>query len=385
MTTSRRTFLHLTALAGGAAGLGLGLRAADTAAAVPTASRRLKLLVLGGTGLIGPPLVEHALARGHEVTLFNRGKTNAELFPEVEKLRGDRSGDLASIEQQVKAGRRWDAVVDDTASIPAWVTATAQLLAPAADRYLYTSSISAYASHATPGADETAPLGTISPEDEAAVDAPQKITGENYGPLKARCEAEARTAFPERCIVVRPGLIVGPGDRSDRFTYWPVRVARGGEVLAPGTPDDPVQFIDTRDLGEWYVRLLEDDAVGTYNGVGPRSQMTIGGLLHGLRATVDNDISFTWVDADFLEQHEVAAWQEMTVWVPPLAEYAGFGSASIRRALDAGLTFRPLVETARATLGWWNGLDAERRAAPRAGLTADKEAKVLAAWHARAS
>lgn len=385
MATSRRQFLHLSALAGGAAGLGLALRGTTAAAQVPQASQSLKLLVLGGTGLIGPPLVEYAVARGHEVTLFNRGTTNAELFPDLEKLRGDRNGDLVSIEEQVAAGRQWDAVIDNTASIPAWVTASAGLLAPAAKTYLYTSSISAYADHSIPGADETAPLGTITAAEEAAVDVPQKITGENYGPLKARCEAESEKAFPGRCIVVRPGLIVGPGDRSDRFTYWPVRIARGGEVLAPGTPDDPVQFIDTRDLGEWYVRLLENHAIGIYNGVGPRSQMTIGGLLHGIRATLDNDIAFTWADADFLEQHEVAAWMEMTVWVPPVGEYAGFGAASIDRALATGLSFRPLAVTARDTLAWWNGLEAERRATPRAGLAAAKEAKVLAAWHARTS
>ncbi|HSL17941.1 MAG TPA: NAD-dependent epimerase/dehydratase family protein [Methylomirabilota bacterium] len=380
MTTNRREFVQLSVLAAGAAA------AARTApAAAERSTRPLKILVLGGTGLIGPPMVEHALARGHEVTLFNRGKTNTDLFPDLEKLVGDRNGDLKALADQVAAGRRWDAVIDNPASIPRWVTASAGLLAGAAELYLYTSSRSAYAGFAKPGADETAPLGQISPEEEATVQAPGDITDTNFGPLKARCEEEARKAFPDRTIVVRPGLIVGPGDRSDRFTYWPVRVHRGGEVMAPGTPDDPVQFIDVRDLAEWYIRLVENRAVGTYNGVGPRSTMTMGGLLHGIRATVDNEISFTWVPADFLSEHEVQAWSHMTVWVPPEGDYAGFALCSIQQALDAGLSFRPLADTVTATMDYWRSLPEEKRAKPRAGLSAEREREVLAAWHARES
>lgn len=379
MTTNRREFVQLSLLAGAA-----GLASPRTArSGTDRAISPLKILVLGGTGLIGPPLVEYALARGHEVTIFNRGRTNTHLFPDVERITGDRNDDLSGLEDAVAAGRTWDAVIDNTASIPRWVTESAGLLSDAADLYLYTSSISAYADASTPGADETAPLGTISAADEAAVKTTAEITGENYGPLKARCEEEARAAFPDAAIVVRPGLIVGMYDRSDRFTYWPVRVRRGGEVLAPGNPDDPVQFIDSRDLGEWYVRLVENRSIGTYNGTGPRSPMSIAGLLHGLRATVDNEISFTWVPADFLAEHEVQPWTEMTVWVPPEGEYAGFASASIRRALDAGLSFRPLVDTAAVTLAYWDSLPEERRAEPRAGLAAAKEREVLAAWHAR--
>ncbi len=382
MTTSRRDFVQLSLLAGGAAGLGLGARVSAETPNVGTASTKLKILVLGGTGLIGPPMVSYAVARGHEVTLFNRGKTNADLFPDLEKLQGDRDGDLASIEKEVETGRRWDAVVDNTASIPRWVTASAGLLAKAADYYLYTSSISAYAEYATPNQDESAPVGQISQEDEAAVKTTKDITGENYGPLKARCEQEARKAFTDdRTCVVRPGLIVGPGDYSDRFTYWPVRIFKGGEVMAPGNPTDPVQFIDARDLAEWYVRLLENGTTGTFNGVGPRSPMSIAGLLYGIRATVDNDISFTWVDAEFLKQHEVQEWMHMTVWVPPAGEYAGFSSSNIDRAIEAGLTFRPLADTAVATVEYWKSLDDERRAAPRAGCPAELEEKVLKAWH----
>ncbi len=385
MTTSRRDFVQLSVLAGGAVGLGLAHQAAADSTAEPgPAPKKLKILVLGGTGLIGPPMVERAIARGHEVTLFNRGKTNADLFPGLEKLQGDRNDDLASLVAQVEAGRRWDAVVDNTASIPRWVTQSAGLLSKAADYYLYTSSISAYADSSTPDADETAPVGTITPEDEAKVMTPKDITGENYGPLKARCEAEARKAFgDDRTCVVRPGLIVGPGDYSDRFTYWPVRVSKGGEVMAPGNPTDPVQFIDGRDLGEWYIRLLEAGTTGTFNGVGPRSPMSIAGMLYGIRATVDNDISFTWVPADFLAKHEVQEWMHMTVWVPPTGEYAGFSSTNIDRAIAAGLTFRPLADTAVATMEYWNSLPAEKRENPRAGCPAELEQKVLKAWHAQ--
>ncbi|MCG6949320.1 MAG: NAD-dependent epimerase/dehydratase family protein [Acidobacteria bacterium] len=384
MTTSRRDFVQLSIMAGGAASLGVTARASTGPSTVEKASKKLKILVLGGTGLIGPPMVDYAIARGHEVTLFNRGKTNTHLFPELEKLRGDRADDLSAVEDQVEAGRRWDAVIDNTASIPRWVTASAGLLAEAADYYLYTSSISAYADSSIPNQDETAPVGRISPEDEAKVLTTKDITGENYGPLKARCEAEARKAFSnERSCIVRPGLIVGPGDYSDRFTYWPVRVYKGGEVMAPGNPDDPVQFIDARDLGEWNIRLVENGTTGIFNGVGPRSPMSIAGMLYGIRATVDNDISFTWVDADFLEEHEVQPWMHMTVWVPPVGEYAGFAASNIDRAIEAGLTFRPLADTAVATMKYWNSLDEEKRSKPRAGCPAELEEKVLKAWHSR--
>jgi len=382
MATTRRDFIELTVLAG-AAGVALTSRPAAAGADVGRASRSLTILVLGGTGLIGPPMVSYAVARGHQLTLFNRGKTNTDLFPELERLLGDRNDDISSIAAEVAKGRRWDVVIDNTASIPRWVEESAGLLKGSADLYLYTSSISAYADSATPGADETAPLGAISAEEVAKAKTNRDITGENYGPLKALCEKAAQTAFPDRCIVVRPGLIVGPGDSSDRFTYWPVRIHRGGEVMAPGDPTDPVQFIDCRDLGEWYVRLVEARAIGVYNGVGPASPMSIAEMLYGIRATTGGELSFTWVDAAFLKQHGVEEWGEMTVWVPPSGEYAGFSSSSIARAKQAGLSFRPLATTAVDTLAYWSSLPEDRRAQPRAGLAPDKERTVLAAWHSR--
>jgi len=381
MPTNRREFVQLSVLAATAAGVASAAR--TSSADSEKTEKPLEILVLGGTGLIGPPMVEYALARGHKLTLFNRGKTNSHLFPDVERIKGDRNDDITGLEQAVAGGRRWDVVIDNTASLPRWVSESAGLLSDAADLYLYTSSISAYADSSVPGADETAAVGEISAEDEALVKTTKDITGLNYGPLKARCEEEARNAFPGKAIVVRPGLIVGPGDYSDRFSYWPIRIFGGGEVMAPGNPDDPVQFIDCRDLGEWYIRLVEAKAIGTYNGVGPRSPMSIAGMLYGIRAAVDNEISFTWVDADFLEKHEVQPWMEMTVWVPPVGEYAGFSSSSIQRGLDAGLSFRPLADTAKATMDYWNSLSEDRRAKPKAGLSAEKETKVLAAWHGR--
>ena len=383
MTTSRRDFVQLSVLAGSAAGLGLvGRAGADSGKPAP-AGKGLTILVLGGTGLIGPPMVRYAIERGHTVTLFNRGKTNTHLFPEVEKLHGDRNDNLGAIEAQLSQGRTWDVVIDNTASIPRWVQESAGLLKDSANLYLYTSSISAYGSISQPGVNEDTPVATIDPAEVEKVKTVKDITGANYGPLKALCEEAARQAFPDRAIIVRPGLIVGPGDYSDRFTYWPVRIHRGGEVMAPGHPTDPVQFIDCRDLGEWYVRLVEDAAVGTYNATGPASRMSIAEMLYGIRATTPTEIEFTWVDAKFLEEHEVQPWVQMTVWVPPDSEDGGLEQVSIARAKEAGLTFRPLDETTNDTLEYWNSLPTERRDNPRAGCPAELEQKTLAAWHAQ--
>ena len=247
------------------------LARARPAAAVEPAGRPLKILVLGGTGLIGPPMVGYAIARGHEVTLFNRGKTNTDLFPDLEKLQGDRNDDISAIAAEVAKGRSWDVVIDNTGvDSRAGSRSRPGCSKNSADLYLYTSSISAYADHSQAGLGRDGRRWVRSPPRRSpTVKTNRDITGENYGPLKALCEQAAQDAFPERCIVVRPGLIVGPGDYSDRFTYWPVRIHRGGEVMAPGNPTDPVQFIDCRDLGEWYVRLVEDRAIGVYNGTGP--------------------------------------------------------------------------------------------------------------------
>ena len=376
--TSRREFIQLSAGAGGALALGalapgaFARAAAGSAPAVPRVSSPLRILILGGTRFLGVHQVEYALERGHAVTLFNRGRTNPELFPNVEKLVGDRNDDLAALE-----GGEWDVVIDNSSSIPRWVRQSAQLLQGSARQYIFTSSISAFADFSTAGMDETAPVGTL--EDPTI----EEITGETYGPLKALCEAEAERAFPGRATIVRPGLIVGPRDNTDRFTYWPVRIGRGGEVMAPGDGTDPVQFVDGRDLGAWMIRLAEEGHTGVYNATGPASRMTMSGMLEGIREATGSDATFTWVSAEFLEEHEVQPWVQMTVWVPGSGEFMGLAQVNCEKAIAAGLAFRPLAETARDTLAWWKTLPAERREEPRAGCPPELETKVLTAWNAR--
>jgi len=382
MKSTRREFVRAAAAAGGALGTGLLAGEARAQTLPSTAARRvtraqesLRILILGGTAFTGPFQIEYALARGHDVTIFNRGRTqptvNKELFDKVEQLVGDRDNDLTALE-----GGEWDAVIDNSSSIPRWTRQTAELTKASAEVYLFTSSLSVHSDNSKIGINEDDPVAQL--EDPTV----EEITGATYGGLKALCEEETRRAFPNGAIIVRPGLIVGPGDRSDRWTYWPVRIARGGEVMAPGTPDDPTQHIDARDLAEFQIHLIEQRKLGTYSAVGPLSQLTMAGLLYGIRAVTSNlEISFTWVDADFLSEHEVRAWSEMTSWVPPRGEMAGFSSFANARAVAAGLEFRPLALTAKDTLDWWATLPEERTASPRAGLDPEKEKRVLAAWH----
>ncbi|UCF39426.1 MAG: SDR family oxidoreductase [Acidobacteriota bacterium] len=332
----------------------------------------MRILILGGTGFIGPHQVRYALDRGHQLTLFNRGKTNPHLFPEVEKLRGDRNDDLESLR-----GGQWDVVIDNSASIPRWVRQSTELLRESAAHYIYVSSISVYSDNSIIGMDETAPVGTL---DDPTV---EEITGATFGPLKALCEQEARRVFGERCTVIRPGLIVGPGDRSDRFTYWPVRIDRGGEVLAPGNPTDPVQIIDARDLAQWMIRMAEGPTAGTFNATGPGSLLSMAEMLYGIRAVTSSEVSFTWVDAAFLSEHEVQPWADMPVWVPPTEGMEGFSRVDCSAALSQGLTFRPLAETSRDTIDWFKTLPEERRKDLRAGIDPAREVEVLRAWKAR--
>ncbi|KAA0255987.1 MAG: NAD-dependent epimerase/dehydratase family protein [Acidobacteria bacterium] len=339
--------------------------------AVPASGK--KLLVLGGTAFLGPELVEAARAKGWAVTLFNRGKTNPQLFPDLEKLRGDRNGDLKALE-----GRKWDAVIDTSGYFPRQVRATAELLRENVRHYTFVSSISVYADTSKPGMDETAPVS------RSADEKTDKITEESYGALKALCEEAAEKAMPGRTLNVRPGLIVGPGDRSDRFTYWPVRVARGGEVLAPGDPSDPVQFVDVRDLAEWIVRAVDANVAGVFNATGPREKLGIGGLLDSCKRVSGSDATFTWVPADFLEAQKVSPWSDLPVWLPPKGEMLGANQVSSAKAIGKGLTYRPLDVTVKETLAWWNAQPKERQAKMRAGLSPEKEAAALAAWKERA-
>lgn len=366
MTWTRRDFLRNSLIGGALVGGGV---LAGCGGDGGNGGRKLKLLILGGTGFLGPHTVRAALARGHEMTLFNRGRTNPHLFPDLEKLRGDRDGDLEALR-----GRDWDAVIDTSGYVPRVVKMSAELLAPRVQQYVFISSISVYGTLADPGIDETTPPATI--EDETVED----ITAETYGPLKALCEKAAERAMPGRVANIRPGLIVGPGDRSDRFTYWPARVSRGGEVLAPGAGGDYAQFIDVRDLAEWIIHCIERDVTGVYNADSPAASLTIAELLEACRSVSGSDARFVWADEEFLREHEVAAWSDMPVWAG--SEEPGWGQVVTRKARGAGLGRRPVSETVRDTLDWYRTLPEERRDNLRSGLKPEREAELLAAWHA---
>ena len=387
MSSSRRDFLRVSAAVGGAVGLGLAPTLGGTAGAaaplarpgrqpaVGRAPRPLRILILGGTGFIGPHQVRYAQQRGHTLTLFNRGKTNPGLFPEIEKLQGDRAvGDYKAL-----AGREWDVVIDNPTTFPRWVREASGALGNRVKQYVFVSTISVYQPIARPNGDESSPVMTTTTPDSED----RARMGELYGPLKALSEKAAEKAYPGKTTVIRPGLIVGPGDLSDRFTYWPVRLQRGGEVMAPGTPLDPVQIIDARDLAEFIVRCAEGGTVGTYNATGPRATLTMGEMLGGIRAAVANDAHLTWVDADFLDAQQVQAWSDMPVWMPPKSDMGNLAQISIARALAKGLTFRPLAETVRDTLAFYQSEPEDRKAKLRAGLAPDREQAVLAAWHAQ--
>jgi 2'-hydroxyisoflavone reductase len=374
MHSSRRTFLLQTALAAHAVACGASAPGAApaTAAEVNKPAAPKKILILGGTRFLGPEIVEAAQKHGHTLTLFNRGKTNPGLFPNIEKLHGDRdNGTLDALR-----GRTWDVVIDTSGYYPREVKQAAELLA-GAEQYIFVSTVSVYDKPPATGVDENSPVGKL---DDPTV---EKVDEKTYGPLKAACERAAEAAMPGKVTTVRPGLIVGPGDGSDRFTYWPVRLHDGGEVLAPGNPSDPVQVIDVRDLAEWIILCAEKKHFGVYNAAGPEKQMGVGEMLARIDKGVGANAKLTWVDAKFLAEKKVEPWSDMPVWVPPDGEDAGVARASIAKALARGLTFRPLEATAKDTLAYWLGLPEERRKKPKAGLDRAREAEVLAAWHAR--
>jgi 2'-hydroxyisoflavone reductase len=372
MTMDRRDFLKTAAAGGVLVGLGVLAPAASRAAFTRhKCVKPLRILILGGTSFLGPHTVKYARMRGHEMTLFNRGISNPDLFRDLETLIGDRDGRLEAL-----VGREWDAVIDTCGYVPRIVKMSADLLRDHVKHYVFISSISVYADFDEIGLDEDSAVGRL--ENETVED----VTAETYGPLKALCEQAAETSMPGRVCNIRPGLIVGPLDRSDRFTYWPVRVARGGEVLAPHAPGEPVQIIDVRDLAEFIVDSIERNITGVYNAVSPPGEMGMGEMLDTCRSVSGSDATFTWVDQDFLAAHEVEAWSDLPCWIPRTME-AGAGTIRVDRALFRGLTFRPLAETVRDTLDWWEALPETRTLNMRAGLTAEREAEVLAAWRAR--
>jgi 2'-hydroxyisoflavone reductase len=385
---TRREFLTAATTAGAAAAAGLAWpgAAAGSGAASPSPlvsprpasspPRRLRLLILGGTGFIGPHQVRYAVERGHEVTIFNRGQSAPGMFPGVEELTGDRAaGELDALR-----GRTWDAVIDNSASrsdAPDWVRDSAGLLRDQADQYLFISTRSVFADLSQVPATVDAPVLTRETTRNWSEGQPY-----TYGLAKALAEQEAQAAFGDRTTIVRPGLIVGPGDDTDRFTYWPVRIERGGEILAPGNPEeDRIQVIDVRDLCEWAVRLCEQRTYGTFMAVGPENGRSMAEFLYGIAAVTTAPLSWTWVPREFLAEHGFRPYQEMPVWRPPTPGFEGFARFDLSREVAAGLTFRSLADTAEATLAFHHSRDAERKATLRAGATAEAEARVLEAWH----
>ncbi len=332
----------------------------------------MHLLILGGTLFAGREIVEAALTRGHRVTLFHRGTTNAALFPEAEHLLGDRDGGLGILD-----GRRFDAVIDTCGYLPRIVRASAQKLSRAVAHYTFISSVSVYADHSTPGTDESSAVGTIDdPADET-------FNGETYGPLKALCERAVDDTFSGSVLHIRPGLIVGPHDPTDRLTWWTRRIAAGGEVLAPGDPAARVQMIDARDLAQWTVRMVEAHATGVFNALGPATPLTLGRVLESCRSVVGGDARLTWVAESFLLERGFAPWTELPVWVP--AAMAGFMRVDASRAHAAGLTFRPVEETIRDLRAWDVSTPIETR--PKkpglpftVGMAPQREAELLAQW-----
>jgi len=371
MATTRRNVL--------AASLAMAtLTASDSFAAPP---KPLRILILGGTGFIGPHQVGYALARGHKLTLFNRGREADAWSGQVEELIGDRNtGELKALE-----GRTWDVCIDNPTTLPFWVRDAGRALAGRVGQYIFVSTVSVYATNDKP-ADETAALLPYPGADPMAETAATLAASNRglYGPLKAVSEAEAKRRFGAATTIIRPGLITGPGDETDRFTYWPVRLAKGGEVLAPGDGADPVQFIDARDLAEWTIRMAETRTFGVFNATGLARVLLMRPMLDAVRAGIDSTATFVWVSDAFLNANQVSAWSDMPVWVPRHSDDAGFVQRDIRKALAAGLTFRPLATTAMDTLAWFRTLPDARQAKMRAGLAPDREAQLLAQWKAKA-
>ncbi len=324
----------------------------------------MRLLVIGGTRFLGRHLVQSAVERGHDVTLFNRGKTDPRLFAELEQVFGDRDGELKALE-----GRQWDACIDTCGYLPRVVAASVALLSSAVRHYTFISTLSVYEDFTAPDVNESSPLASI--DDPAE----EEITAETYGPLKALCEKVVQEAMPQKAFLPRPGLIVGPHDPSDRFTYWPHRLDRGGEVLAPGRPERQVQFIDVRDLSSWIIGMVENEAVGPYNATGPLWPLTMAQFLEAVRLIVGRGGSYTWVDEEFLTEHEVAPYSDMPLWIPCEDD-----RVDTTKAAAHGLILRPTDVTIRDTLDWSRSHHTGN--ALRSGLSPEREAELLRLWHA---
>jgi 2'-hydroxyisoflavone reductase len=383
MGIDRRDFLKTTSAAGGALALGLGAgveragaatRVGPHATAVPSTPRAMRILILGGTNLTGPHNVRYAVERGHEVTIFTRGRNKpglfADVFEHVEHLIGDRADNLDALK-----GRTWDAVIDASGSNEAWTRASAELLRDSGT-YMYISSTGVFYPYLTTEISEDTAPALVDPSEG-------KDGSARYGVMKALSENEARKVFGDRTTVVRPGYIVGPLDSTNRGTYWPERLRRGGEVLAPGKKTDQVQQIDVRDLTEWMVHLLETGTHGTFNATGPASPLTMEEFLYGMRATTSKEVSWTWIeDYEFLQEHRFA-WA--IPWIMPVGSNLGSQRIDCSRARAAGLVFRPTAVTAMDTLAWYHSdaVTDEERQKPPLALSPEREAEILKAWKAR--
>ena len=375
MSSNRREFIK-GSLLGGAALAGTGLAGGAQADDVASGSKSLDILVLGGTGFIGPHMVREALRRGHSVTLFNRGRTNNELFPDLETIKGDRGGDLSMLE-----GRRWDAVIDNSGYVPRHVQNSARTLAPNIGQYLYISTISVYDSYAVAN-NESSKLGSL--EDESI----EEVNGETYGPLKALCEKRARAEIDaDRLTILRPTYICGPGDHTDRFSYWPVRVSKGGEMLVPGGPEYPIQIIDVRDLANFTIDCLDQKITDTFNTVTPVASYSMGQLLTDSQAVTATEVEPVWVDEAFANEAQSNSQTRnrgmFPIWHPLEGDSARVSSVSGEKAVAAGLHNRPVRETIRDLLAWWKTLPAERTDPMKAGMSAAVEAELIAAWKAQ--
>lgn len=328
----------------------------------------MDLLILGGTAFLGRHLVEAAQARGDKVTLFNRGRTNPGLYPDVERITGDRTEDLSALD-----GRTWDAVVDTSGYVPRHVRASAEALSTRVGHYTFVSSISVYASTDAPGTTEASEVGRL--EDPTV----EEVTGETYGPLKALCDEAVLDVFGDRGLVIRPGLIVGPYDPTGRFTYWPDRIAEGGDVVVPDRPDMPVQVIHAGDLAEWTLRLIDAGTGGVFNATGPWPPLRFDNVLETCVQTTGADANLVYVDESFLIDQGVAPWMELPLWLPAGEGHDGLSAVDVTKALEAGMTLRPLADTVRDTLA---AAVRPRDTSMKAQLTREKEAAVLEAWRA---
>jgi 2'-hydroxyisoflavone reductase len=363
MASSRREFIK--AGVAGATVAATGLPTVSAAGEHKQTHKPLDILILGGTGFIGPHMVREALRRGHSVALFNRGRTNNELFPDIETIKGDRDNGLDGLK-----GRKWDAVIDNSGYVPRHVQDSARLLAASCDRYLYISTVAVYADFSQP-IDEDSPLATLA--DESI----EEVTWQTYGPLKALCEKRAAAEIDAgNLTILRPTYICGPGDHTDRFSYWPIRARKGGEMLWPGAPQNTIQIVDVRDLANFTIDCLDHDISGTYNMVHPPGEYSMGDLLEDCQAISATNVDATWVPEDFLAANGLNPGAQIPIWGGSARTFA----VSTDRAVAKGMQHRPPRETARDILSWWDTLPAERRANLKAGPGEEKEAEVLAAW-----